>query len=103
MSDWLLDPPYYLFHLYNYLHGVDYLEKSNCKCEINVRDQTYTKIWFVTSTELSVISSELLSLPQTISLYNKIELSETCHFHQFFSIYHIQNFHEIIIKSKNYP
>ena len=60
------------------------LIKSDCKCKINVRDQTYTKIWFVTSKDLSVISSELLSLPQTISLYNKIELSETCHFHQFF-------------------
>ena len=58
------------------------LIKSDCKCKINVRDQTYTKIWFVTSKDLSVISSELLSLPQTISLYNKIELSETCHFHQ---------------------
>ena len=56
------------------------LIKSDCKCKINVRDQTYTKIWFVTSKDLSVISSELLSLPQTISLYNKIELSETCHY-----------------------
>ena len=60
------------------------LKKSDCKCKINVRDQTYTKLWFVTATDFSVISSELLSLPQTISLHNKMELSETCHFHKFF-------------------
>ena len=60
------------------------LKKSDCKYKMNVWDQTYTKLWFVTSTDLSVISSELLSLPQTISLHNKMELSETCHFHQFF-------------------
>ena len=52
------------------------LIKSDCKCKINVRDQTYTKIWFVTSKDLSVISSELLSLPQSISFPNKMELSK---------------------------
>ena len=68
----------------NHLNGINYLEKRYCKYKMIIRDQTYANLWFVTSTDLSVISSELLSLPQTTSLHNKIELSETCHFHQFF-------------------
>ena len=74
-----------MFYTYeNRLNYVNYLEKSYCKYRINIRDQTYANLWFVTSTDLSVISSELLSLPQTLSLPNKMELSGTCHFHQFF-------------------
>ena len=68
----------------NHLDGINYFEKSDYKYKMIIMDITYANLWFVTSTDLYVISSELLSLPQTISLYNKMELIETCHFHQFF-------------------
>ena len=58
----------------NHIDGINYFEKSDYKYKMIIMDITYANLWFVTSTDLYVISSELLSLPQTISLYNKMEL-----------------------------
>ena len=71
----------------NHLNYIKYLEKSYFKYKINIIYQNYANLWFVTSTDLSVIFSEFLSLPQAISLPNKMELRETCHFKQFFLLF----------------